>query len=630
MKPTKRLAGLISAALLGGAASLGLSCLGPEAGPGLEVDPDVKRLSHCDPRDISFRNEQEGWLRTACDKWFRTDDGGRSWREFNVREEMLVQERESLSGAAQPDDSDDSSNGSLRLTDLLWLSSTEGLALVNDAPMAFRTEDGGRSWTRLTLPVKNHFFRKLEAVGERLWLCSPDGWILRSDDAGRSWKELPGTPSDESDGCTTLSFVDARDGWAGGQSGALWHTEDGGETWKRMAATDDGPVAPKGSGTVLHSWHQLVRITPLLAWADTNDGRFRTTDGGKTWERLKPLMERVQELRPVVVHQGSRLPWVAHASGEARDASSFEPVMEFGFSPWGEQGVVTKDLEFFQAGAKVRQGQIISAGGSRRVTLQGLDGARTSSWGWADDLVFQSKDGETWFVTGRLPTPVVRLAALESGFLLARGATGELFRSNFRGKKWEKTENLLDARDFAARVGEPVPPVFAPDCVLSARPASLTVRFGMTSCFGGTDSTLTLEFGEQGASAEVELESVGRGPWEKPKKLQRPLSRQQAEAAAQTLVQAAFRAEGRINCGSTTKNFAALEWTCGMKGRRGGPLELSMPMCEGDELEPADLEALRKAFMSSGELSDVPGFYSRPVAVAKEAQRISKELLESP
>ncbi|WPB79541.1 hypothetical protein KYC5002_10345 [Archangium violaceum] len=630
MKPTKLLAGIISAAVLGGAASLGLSCLGAGTGPDLEVDPDVKRLSHCDPRDISFRNEQEGWLRTACSEWFHTNDGGRSWREDTTLKEMLVQERESRSSTAQPDGSEASREKLLTLTDLLWLSSTEGLALVDDAPVAFRTEDGGRSWTRITLPVKTDSIRRPEAVGERLWLCSTEGWILRSDDAGLNWKELPGTPFDESDGCWSLSFVDESDGWAGGQSGALWHTGDGGETWKRMAATDDGPVTPEGSDTVLHSWHQLVRITPLLAWADTGNGRFRTTDGGKTWERLTPLMERVQELRPVLVRQGSRLPWVAHASGEARDESSFEPVMEFGFWPWGEQGVLTNNLEFFQAGAKVRQGQIISAGGSRRVTLQGVDGARNSSWGWADELVFQSKDGETWFVTGRLPTPVVRLAALESGFLLARGATGELFRSNFRGEKWEKTENLLDARDFAARVGEPVPPVFAPDCVLSARPASLTVRFGMTSCGGGTDSTLTLEFGEQGASAKVELDSVGRDWWEEPKKIQRPLARQQAEAAAQALIQAAFRAEGPINCTGTTKNFATLEWTCGVEGRRGGPLELRMPTCEVDELEPADLKAIQKALMSSRELSDVPGFYSRPVAVAKEAQRISKELLESP
>ncbi|MFE8601550.1 WD40/YVTN/BNR-like repeat-containing protein [Archangium violaceum] len=629
MKPTKLLAGIISASLLGGAASLGLSCLGAGIGPGLEVDPDVKRLSHCDPRDISFRNEQEGWLRTACDEWFRTADSGRSWREFNVREEMLVQERESRSGAAQPDESDDSSNGSLRLTDLLWVSSTEGLALVNDAPMAFRTEDGGRSWTRITLPVKNHFYSRLEAVGERLWLCNTEGWILRSDDAGRNWKELTGAPFDESDGCTTLSFVDASDGWAGGQSGALWHTEDGGETWKRMAATDDGPVTPEGSDSNSHYWRHLVRITPLLAWADTDNGRFRTTDGGKTWERLKPLMERVQELRPVVVRPGSRLPWVAHASGDARDASSFEPVMEVRFSLWGEQGVVTDDLEFFQAGAKVRQGLILSAGGSRRVTLQGIEQARNSSWGWADDLVFQNKDGETWFFTGRLPTPVVRLAALESGFLLARGATGELFRSNIRGEKWEKTENLLDVRDFAARVGEPVPPVFAPDCVLSARPASLTVRSGMTSCGGGMESTLTLELGEQGASAEVELDFIGRAPWEEPRKLQRPLARQQAEAAAQALIQAALRAEGPLNCAGTTKNFATLEWTCGVEGPRGGPLELRMPTCEEDELEPADLKALQKATVS-GDASKAPGFYSRPVAVAKEAQRISKELLESP
>lgn len=130
----------------------------------------------------------------------------------------------------------------------------------------------------------------------------------------------------------SIQFVDAKEGWAVGDEGVVWHTIDGGQTWERQPTgvraslrsvhfplpyNGVGWIAgreelPQGGsvGVLLYTKDAGVTWKKLLANAlpglnqvrftdagtgfiigDSSDqfstGVFRTTDGGRTWEPVK-------------------------------------------------------------------------------------------------------------------------------------------------------------------------------------------------------------------------------------------------------------------------------------------------------------------------------------------------------
>ncbi len=80
-----------------------------------------------------------------------------------------------------------------------------------------------------------------------------------------------------------VQFVDAREGWAAGDEGVIWHTIDGGQTWERQ---------PTGVRASLRSLHFL---NPYTGWAagreEISSGGsagvlLYTRDGGVKWQRV--------------------------------------------------------------------------------------------------------------------------------------------------------------------------------------------------------------------------------------------------------------------------------------------------------------------------------------------------------
>src|SRR3954452_8334806 len=80
-------------------------------------------------------------------------------------------------------------------------------------------------------------------------------------------------------GLHAVQFVDASEGWACGDDGAVWHSIDGGKTWERQKT---------GTRASLRGLHF---VTPYTGWAvgriDTPAGSvgvmLKTTDGGIQW-----------------------------------------------------------------------------------------------------------------------------------------------------------------------------------------------------------------------------------------------------------------------------------------------------------------------------------------------------------
>jgi photosystem II stability/assembly factor-like uncharacterized protein len=177
------------------------------------------------------------------------------------------------------------------------LDATAGWAMT--AGRLAWTDDGGRSWRTITpggaarLDLLTGFF-----------LDRRTGWVVAADlpdngspvaltafrtgDGGATWRRSAmGTASvqqsEDGIGPLNLSFVDAAHGWlrvtsrlpgqrAEDETGTLLRTTDGGRTWERL------PDAPT-PGAVRF-------VDRRRGWQSWIDGLHETRDGGRTWTRV--------------------------------------------------------------------------------------------------------------------------------------------------------------------------------------------------------------------------------------------------------------------------------------------------------------------------------------------------------
>jgi photosystem II stability/assembly factor-like uncharacterized protein len=108
------------------------------------------------------------------------------------------------------------------------------------------TEDGGRSWAVRPAPTVDSL-RDVYFTNERTgWLvCDRSiyllrtkqearSYLLRTTDGGASWSRVEVTGADADVLLTRVAFADDSRGWAFGEMGALYATEDGGGSWGRQ------------------------------------------------------------------------------------------------------------------------------------------------------------------------------------------------------------------------------------------------------------------------------------------------------------------------------------------------------------------------------------------------------------
>jgi photosystem II stability/assembly factor-like uncharacterized protein len=166
--------------------------------------------------------------------------------------------------------------------DVVWASGANGTII--------RTEDGGRSWTRLVVPDAEKLdFRDIDAVNERTAYALSIGngdasRIYKTSDAGAAWT-LQFKNDDPKAFFDAMVFRDARAGFAvsdsvGGQL-VILRTTDGGAHWSRVAA--GLPPALDGEGAYAASGTNIA-VHGSNIWIGTSASRvIRSTDDGRTW-----------------------------------------------------------------------------------------------------------------------------------------------------------------------------------------------------------------------------------------------------------------------------------------------------------------------------------------------------------
>jgi photosystem II stability/assembly factor-like uncharacterized protein len=165
--------------------------------------------------------------------------------------------------------------------------------------------------TSLMLAVAN--------AGDRLVAVGTHGLVLISDDFGVSWRQARDVPTQAT--LTSVTFLNAKKGFAVGHDAVVLKTEDGGESWS-MRYVDIDRGSPLLTVAFLDEQHGLAMGGFGLV--------LETTDGGWRW-RERPLRRSdvdVFSLNKILV-AGDQI-YVAADSGivyrGGGDANSFVPV----------------------------------------------------------------------------------------------------------------------------------------------------------------------------------------------------------------------------------------------------------------------------------------------------------------
>ncbi|WP_108723958.1 WD40/YVTN/BNR-like repeat-containing protein [Hyphococcus luteus] len=171
----------------------------------------------------------------------------------------------------------------------------------------FVSEDEGRSWTpRFSGIDKTHVYSLAseQRDGETILYAGVEPPALyRSRDLGESWEELsalnkvPGTekwtfpppPHIAHVKCMTLNPAEPGCIYALVEQGALLKSEDDGKSWRELdayASEDDSFYRDVHRVAVARSDKNRIHLS-------TGDGLYYTEDGGKTWEHQQKRTDRV-------------------------------------------------------------------------------------------------------------------------------------------------------------------------------------------------------------------------------------------------------------------------------------------------------------------------------------------------
>ena len=126
--------------------------------------------------DVWFRNERTGFAVGAYGYFLATEDGGETWvartiseDDFHLNALVPVVERSSESQPAP----------------------SQRLYIAAEAGVAYRSEDAGKTWRELPSPYAGSWFGGLALDEKQVLLTGLRGHLFRSEDAGETWSQVP-------------------------------------------------------------------------------------------------------------------------------------------------------------------------------------------------------------------------------------------------------------------------------------------------------------------------------------------------------------------------------------------------------------------------------------------------------
>lgn len=220
----------------------------------------------------------------------RSVDGGRTFSPLRGFETALAAHRETTPTAVA---------GAVRRLVTHPGRAERLLALVEPA-LLLRSEDNGRTWTRVPAPDDAGDLRELAADGpdpDELWLRTTQA-LYHSADGGESWREALGEdrslpsrfgtaivshPTEASSALAVPISSPEMPVPPGGRA-AVWRTSDGGRSWEELAT---GLPREHAYFEVPVAGLALAPAAPHPALLGTSGGQvFASPDGGESWREV--------------------------------------------------------------------------------------------------------------------------------------------------------------------------------------------------------------------------------------------------------------------------------------------------------------------------------------------------------
>lgn len=217
--------------------------------------------------------------------------------------------------------------------DIIWVGTGEGCVRnsVGWGDGLYRSTDGGRTFVNVGLRDTHHIDEIVThptnpdivwvAAQGHLWGYNDERGIFKTEDGGRTWKKLTnGLPDDGRTGASDL-VIDPNNPnilyagmWerirrpynfeSGGPNGGIYRTTDGGETWTKLTnglpSGDIGKVGIavfRGDPRILvaiveHGFQPTPNSPDYADMTKPGTGIYRSEDGGSTWRYISRFNNR--------------------------------------------------------------------------------------------------------------------------------------------------------------------------------------------------------------------------------------------------------------------------------------------------------------------------------------------------
>ena len=294
--------------------------------------------------------------------------------------------------------------------------------------------------TASATPAAAPFFDRIRMFTPQTGWALTDQGVLRTTDGWVHWVNVgpPGTShlvGDVQFLTDAAAWVVAGNGAYSPQTGTIFHTTDGGTTWKRFSVSDPSGVGP-GQVDFVDATHGWLFVSYGAAAGSMGGAVYRTVDGGAHWTRVEQTVGGIQEApgslgfgcdKAGVSFINATTGWatgscagggpffaVTHDAGRTWSGQSF-PIPS-GFS--GDGGSTTSLPIFFSN----RSGYFILGG--------------------SETVAYTTTDGGTSWVPHRLPAGgwsqplgAISFSSLTDGWMISGDGT-LLYRTNDGGQHW--------------------------------------------------------------------------------------------------------------------------------------------------------------------------------------------------
>jgi photosystem II stability/assembly factor-like uncharacterized protein len=279
--------------------------------------------------------------------------------------------------------------------------------------------------------------------------------VYKSTDGGKTWQNV-GLKNSEH---VAKILIDPRDSdtvyvaaqgplWSPGGDRGLYKTTDGGKTWKAVleigenTGVTDVCLDPRNPDTLYAASYQRRRNVGVLIGGGPESGIHKTTDGGKTWTKLKDGLPEV-DLGRIALAISPQKPDVlyAHVQRAAGKESGGFFRTEDGGKSWTKRGTATvQDGQYY--------GEIFAD-------------PHTFDRVWIMDIAVQVTDdgGKTfrrqnWAV--HVDHHALAFDLTDKNYLLS-GNDGGLYESYDGGKSWRHFDTLSSTQFYRVAVDNAVP-----------------------------------------------------------------------------------------------------------------------------------------------------------------------------